>query len=117
MERQLVCIFVSAFLAVLAQYAKGSTGVFPIYTGGGQVSAPAIDGNIVVWKDYRGIYGYNLALKSEFVIYASTGSVSSPDIDGDIVVWEARQDPSSDIYGKNLSTGQVFLIGRQCHHY
>ena len=85
--------------------------------------ASAVDGDIVVWADYRNMtpqndndfdfYGYNISTQTEFVIWADGEQRPGIDIAGDLVVGVERSYhnlTSYDIYGYNLSTQTRFLI-------
>jgi len=68
------------------------------------------DGMTVVWKDDRGIYGYDLTtgISPEFEVSPSSGW--GPDVSGDIIVWTLYQNGSHDILGYDMSTEEVFTI-------
>ncbi|MFH1730031.1 MAG: hypothetical protein ABIF82_00090, partial [Planctomycetota bacterium] len=88
---------------------------FPICTAAGYQGDPAIDGDIVVWTDYRNssnadIYGYNLQTGDEFTVCDAAGSQYRPDVSGDLVVWGDSRNSTSDIYGRDLSTGEEFAV-------
>jgi beta propeller repeat protein len=100
---------------------------FPVCTAPGEQTRPRIDGNIVVWADYRNdpdgqesrgqidnpdVYGYDLASGKELPICVSEGYENDPAISGDLVVWvDARGAVTGmDIWGCNLSDGRVFSI-------
>ncbi len=76
---------------------------------------PAIDGKHVVWEDfYNGtdynIYRYDLSLSTEVLVYGGAGDQRYPDISGNIVVWQDNRDGNWDIYGRDITTGNVFPI-------
>jgi len=76
---------------------------------------PALDGNLVVWKNVvnqvPGIYAYSLLNGSEFPIaIGSDTNNTSPDIQGNIVVWKNSSEKGSYIFGYNLATGLEFAI-------
>ena len=84
-------------------YAKDlSTGSeIPIQTRG-FASSPAVSGDIVVWADDRGLYGYDIRTHSEFQICDSTYRPGSPKISGNTVVWDTTRH-KEDILGNFLS--------------
>lgn len=96
---------------------------FAVVTNTYAQRAPAIDGSIVVWQDYRNgnwdIYAKNLNTGAETQITSNPYTQTAPAISGDIVVWEDFRNYSycvsygncfGEIYGKNLVTGSEFLV-------
>lgn len=89
---------------------------FPVATGVGDNDAPAIDGTTVVWVNHvhgaTRIYGKNLVTGRIFPVTAPDETVSSPSISGRLVVWQqdAASGAASDIVGRDLVTGQLFLV-------
>ncbi|MHC4221216.1 MAG: hypothetical protein ACYST9_02245 [Planctomycetota bacterium] len=80
---------------------------------------PAVDGNIVVWEDYRlisGIYGYNLETEIEFPVYTTSASIDDLDISGEKVAWQEWRNGNNDIYGYNLETETEFPICTDANH-
>lgn len=82
-------------------------------------SAPAIDGDNVVWRDPHtdSIYVYNLKTHRKSQIITEGTPWEDVRISGNIVVWAERVTDETDIYGYNLSTEIKFEIctepGRQ----
>ena len=87
---------------------------------------PDVSGHIIVWQEWHesshyDILGYDFDTQATFVIcdYHSgnpnTSYKTNPAISGNIVVWQDPRgnDGASDIYGKNLATGEEFPI---CTH-
>jgi beta-lactamase regulating signal transducer with metallopeptidase domain len=89
---------------------------------------PSIDGNLIVWTDYRSdadgrpsgdgtdtpdIYGYDLTTGEEFAICTVPGPQRWPDVSGDIVVWDDGRnwvDTGLDIRGIDLARQQEFVV-------
>lgn len=76
---------------------------------------PSIDGNWVVWEDYRSgkaeIYGYDLATNQSMPI--ATGGLNKyyPHIDGNIVMWTEQANSNSRyIYAKDLISNQTYTV-------
>ena len=80
---------------------------FLISTNPAEQWDPAVDENIVVWRDKRhknwDVYGYDLAIKAEFPISADAAEQWHPSISGDTVVWMDKRNGNWDIYGAKLS--------------
>lgn len=61
-----------------------------------------------------GIFGLNLLTEEEFSILGTEEEFSVfswfPALYGDIVVWDDEEEPNSNIYGYNLTTGQLFHV-------
>jgi len=68
---------------------------------------PRIDGNIVVWQDYRNgnwdIYGYDVTSGTEFQITDDTAHQRYPDISGHTVVWTDYRHGPEEIYAANIA--------------
>jgi beta propeller repeat protein len=90
MTAKTILMLVAVILIVMfpSQEAKAD---FPICTATRYQYHPAINGNIVVWQDFRNenwdIYGYNLETDAEFPICTDTNSTNfqgeeNPAIDG-----------------------------------
>ena len=78
---------------------------------------PKIDGNLLTWTDgrrgpeYRDIYGFDMETRQEFPLVAGSQPAYAQDIDGNILTWyESINGPASQIYGRNLDTGETTLI-------
>lgn len=89
--------------------------IFPICTEPGWQGYPDIDGDIVVWVDYRDgdeIYMYDLASQEETLLTECPGNNYDVRISGDIVVWENYRwyDGVSDIYMFDISTGEMSVV-------
>ena len=95
---------------------------FPVCTALWDQEDPAIDGNIIVWADYRranpilnplisDIYGYDVTTGREFLIASADDDVRQvkPDISGRIVVW-ADMHNGGDIWGHDLHANTTFPI-------
>jgi beta propeller repeat protein len=72
-------------------------------------SGPRIDGNLVVWSDYRNdeefnVWAYDIAADTAFRVSDSTQEELEPDISGTTVVWTIKRDDSKrDIRGARLT--------------
>jgi beta propeller repeat protein len=78
---------------------------------------PKIDGNLLTWTDsrrgsqYRDIYGFDMETRQEFPLVVSSQPAYAQDIDGHILTWyESINGPASQIFGRNLDTGETSLI-------
>ena len=93
-----------------------TAGEFVICDSTGAQSKPAISGNIVVWQDARSgegrmdIYSKNLDTDLETAVCISGYFKQNPAISGNIVVWQDGRNIDTDIYGKNISTGEELEI-------
>ena len=74
-------------------------------------SAPAIDGQTVVWLDRRkpagangDVYAYDLATRVESQVCTDSAIQQNPAVSGDWVVWEDYRNDNYDIYAYNLAT-------------
>jgi len=87
---------------------------FPICTHDFAQSHPAIDGDLVVWKDWRNgdpdIYGYDLSRGIEFPIYVGPGEQSRPAVSGNLVVWNDWQNGDMDIWGAYVPEPATLLL-------
>jgi beta propeller repeat protein/parallel beta-helix repeat protein len=70
---------------------------------------PAIDGDRIVWTDYRngnaGIYLYTITTGIETQVTPNSSSAYNPAISGDRIVYYSYRDGNSDIYFYNITTG------------
>ena len=94
---------------------RDNPGEFPIATvvvptdpqGYAYSAQPRIEGNVVVWQDYRNgnwdIYGYDVTSATEFQITDDTGDQRYPDISGHTVVWLDYRHSPAEIYAANIS--------------
>lgn len=80
----------------------------PLVTDPGVQTAPAIDGNRVVWQDNRNgnsdIYLFDLTTNTEQQITTNSSSQTLPAIHGDRIVWQDNRNGNFDIYLFDLST-------------
>ncbi len=74
------------------------------------------DGMTVVWKDDRGMRGYDLTtgISPEFEISPTFGW--TPLVDGNTIVWTEWRDGSFNIYGYDLTTENEFPICTDAAH-
>jgi TolB protein len=94
----------------------------PVCAARGDQLFPDIDGNLVVWEDWRhvkapnaskgnsDIYGALLRTRTEIPICTKKGQQSFPAVSGTRVVWMDRRTGNLDIYGFNVLTGKEFPI-------
>jgi len=84
---------------------------FAITTNESSQTNPDIDGNIVVWQDYRNnnwdIFGYNLTTQKEFQITDDSHDQTNPAISGNVVVWQDYRNGNSEIYAVVLNGPEV----------
>jgi beta propeller repeat protein len=72
-------------------------------------SGPRIDGNLVVWSDYRNdeeynIWAYDIATDTAFRVSDASQDEREPDVSGTTVVWTMERDESKrDIRGARLT--------------
>ncbi len=80
---------------------------FAITTNESSQTNPDIDGNIIVWQDYRNnnwdIFGYNLTTQKEFQITDDSHDQTNPAISGKVVVWQDNRNANSEIYAVVLN--------------
>ena len=93
----------------------GSDLVIPMEISADSSVLPNIHQDIVVWQGYDGpnasIYAYDIIKGENFPIVSDQfSSPSFPDIFGDYVVWSEWRYVSSDIFIKNLKTGEEVLL-------
>jgi len=94
---------------------RDNPGEFPIATvvvptdphGYAYSAQPRIEGNVVVWQDYRNgnwdIYGYDITSGTEFQITDDTAHQRYPDISGHTVVWTDYRHSREEIYAANIA--------------
>ena len=86
---------------------------FPICVNTAKQNEPAIDGNTVVWTDYRHgsaeIYSYNLLTHVESRL--STNGQHA-EVSGKTVVWQQDSAQGTFIAGENLATGRTFTVAQ-----
>jgi len=87
-----------------------------------QYGSVGIDGEIVVWTDWRNgdradwshgnrdIYAYDLSTGQEFAVCLDPNRQSIPAVCGDVIVWADSRNPSADIIGYEISTGTEFVV-------
>ena len=84
---------------------------FAITTNESSQTNPDIDGNIIVWQDYRNnnwdIFGYNLTTQKEFQITDDSHDQTNPAINGNMVVWQDNRNGNSEIYAVVLDGPEV----------
>ena len=85
---------------------------------------PRIDGDRVVWQDYRDIgahsgdeanadiFVYDIEARDEFKV-TDNHSSSRPDVDGEIVVYTDKREGDLDIRGYNVRTDESFWVARR----
>jgi beta propeller repeat protein len=85
---------------------------------------PRIDGDLVVWQDYRDIgdhngddgnadiYVFDIDSRDEFKV-SDNHTSSRPDIDGEIVVYTDKRDGDLDVRGYNVRTDESFWVARR----
>nr|MCU0608474.1 hypothetical protein [Chitinispirillaceae bacterium] len=103
--------------------SSGSTAEKGAFAAG--KNTPRIDGNTLVWEDYRNavsnkknidIYLCNLATDAVKPICVAANFQGRPFVSGDLVVWEdyrnatAADSMNSDIYGYRISSGTEFAL-------
>jgi hypothetical protein len=78
---------------------------------------PKIDGNLLTWTDsrrgpqFRDVYGFDMETRQEFPGVVGSQPAYAQDIDGNILTWyESINGPASQIYARNLDTGETSLI-------
>ena len=110
-------IFLLVALAVLladAELCKSDLECFPICIENDDQDYPAIDANIVVWRDRRNasydIYSYDLSTGLTPFICTATAGQYWPAVSGNIIVWPDERNGNYDIYGYNLSTQAELTI-------
>jgi len=91
--------------------------VFAVCTAVDSQMAPAIDGNIVVWDDYRtgehDIYAADISdpnEPNEFAVCTAAGKQCNPVISGNTIVWEDWRYGNAAIFGYDLSAETEFSI-------
>lgn len=79
---------------------------------------PDIDGNYIVWQDYRNqnddsnvdIYCYDILSDTTFAVCENTSSQLNPVVSGDYIVWQDSRDGDVNIYGYQISSSREFLV-------
>ena len=101
-------------LTITPSFASAEPNSFAICTASNSQKAPSIDGDIVVWQDYRSggwdIYGYNLATKTNFPICTIYGKQDIPAISRKTVVCRDYCNSKYSIYVFKLSSQIAFRI-------
>jgi beta propeller repeat protein len=92
---------------------------FPICENTSPQSAPAVDGNLAVWVDYRdgsenaNIYGRLLPGVTELEICKELGNQTAPAVSGSIIVWQDDRKGNVndyDVYGYDVNAGQSIQV-------
>lgn len=99
--------------------------VFPVCIAMGGQAGPDIAGRVVVWTDNRNgeldIYGRDLRKSSDFPVCTVKRAQDNPSVAAIAVgsrtqyaaVWvDKRNHDGGDIYGRNLTTGERFVVAR-----
>jgi len=112
----IVLITVVSSALPLAAYVADEV---PIVTEAHNQRKPEIQGDTVVWEDYRNeldtdIYGYDLVSGTEFLIRSFYQNQVNPSVYQNIVVWTEARDFYAgrlwDVYGYDLNTSTEFVI-------
>ena len=119
----------AALLAPAA--ASAAPRPFPICIQMGGQAGPEIAGPMVVWTDNRNgnldIYGKNLSTGHDYAVCTNSAQQDNPSVTRYVVagkvhyvaVWvDKRNHPSgesSDIYGRDITTGDALQGGRRSH--
>jgi beta propeller repeat protein len=119
----LASVCAAALLAPAA--ARAAPTVFPVCIEMGGQAGPEIAGAMVVWTDNRNgnldIYGRDLNSKNGFAICTNKNQQDNPSVTANVVgtrtqyvvVWvDKRNHDGGDIYGRNLTTKQNFVVAR-----
>jgi beta propeller repeat protein len=119
---------VAFFIAVSVILAGTGTAVpfadegpFRIAHPNGVVSAPAADGDRILWIEStsapyyeflgrHAIHAYNTTSKTATLIRSRASNARSLDIDGDLAVWEEERGTAIDIVLYNFRTGTVLAL-------
>ncbi len=86
-----------------------------IENNGYKKTEPKVDGNIVVWIDYRNsekgdVYLYDLQKKEEKRLTTDGAVPEDVNVDGNVVVWTDKRNGQSDVYAYNLSGGKLIQL-------
>ncbi len=119
---------VALFIAVSVIFAGtgaavpfADEGPFRIAHPNSVVSAPAADGDRILWIEStsspyyaflgrHAIHAYNTTSQTETLIRSRATNARSPDIDGDLAVWEEERGTAIDIVLYNFRTGTVLAL-------
>ena len=96
-----------------------NTGTETRLSGPAKFITPRIDGNRVVWRELRefaggsedeDVYVLDLPSGAKSLLTASPDVQRNVAIDGDLAVWRDDRAPGVDLRGKDLSTGEEFIV-------
>jgi len=95
-----------------------STGEeFLISDANGLQFEPVTDGNLAAWRDYRtsgngrDIWAVDLRNLIEFPVVTNPANQWHPSIDGNTILWYDDRNGDFDIFGTNIGTGGLGVLG------
>lgn len=123
MRRGIAVGIVALALFILSPVLSASavtTTVTKLPVTGSYKEMLSVDGDWVVWQDFRNdpsgsmsdidIYGFNLATGQESGLATGTGSQRWPAISGDNLVWWYPYKYGEGVHGRDLSTGETYVV-------